>query len=205
MSTQVSLFWSEVKWSESCSVVSDSLQFINCIVHGILQVRILEWAAFPFSRGSSQPRDETQSPTLWADPLLAEPQEKPKNTEVSSLSLLRGSSQPKNRTGISCLSGRFFTNWAIREALALKRFFILSAVCTWQGWPGFQVTSKLGSQQGWRKHLHTEVSVFYYCCFLNTQVLQHDNTLTATALTPRWLKIVSECGFHLDFEGFVFG
>ena len=30
------------------------------IVHGIHQARILEWAAFPFSRGSSQPRDRTQ-------------------------------------------------------------------------------------------------------------------------------------------------
>ena len=29
-------------------------------VHGILQVRILEWVIFPFSRGSSQPRDQTQ-------------------------------------------------------------------------------------------------------------------------------------------------
>jgi len=29
-------------------------------VHGILQARILEWVAFPFSRGSSQPRDGTQ-------------------------------------------------------------------------------------------------------------------------------------------------
>ena len=29
-------------------------------VHGILQVRILAWVAFPFSRGSSQPRDWTQ-------------------------------------------------------------------------------------------------------------------------------------------------
>ena len=29
-------------------------------VHGILQVRILEWVAFPFSRGSPQPRDQTQ-------------------------------------------------------------------------------------------------------------------------------------------------
>ena len=28
-------------------------------VHGILQTRILEWAAIPFSRGSSQPRDWT--------------------------------------------------------------------------------------------------------------------------------------------------
>ena len=29
-------------------------------VHGILQARIPEWVAFPFSRGSSQPRDRTQ-------------------------------------------------------------------------------------------------------------------------------------------------
>ena len=29
-------------------------------VHGILHTRILEWVAFPFSRGSSQPRDRTQ-------------------------------------------------------------------------------------------------------------------------------------------------
>ena len=28
-------------------------------VHGILQARILEWVAIPFSRGSSRPRDET--------------------------------------------------------------------------------------------------------------------------------------------------
>ena len=39
-------------------------------VHGILQVRILEWVAFPFSRGSSQLR----SPALQADSLPAEPQ-----------------------------------------------------------------------------------------------------------------------------------
>ena len=28
-------------------------------VHGILQARILEWVAIPFSRGSSQLRDQT--------------------------------------------------------------------------------------------------------------------------------------------------
>ena len=28
--------------------------------HGILQARVLEWVAFPFSRGSFQPRDQTQ-------------------------------------------------------------------------------------------------------------------------------------------------
>ena len=33
---------------------------MDYIVHGILQARILEWVAFPFCRGSSQPRDRTQ-------------------------------------------------------------------------------------------------------------------------------------------------
>ena len=28
-----------------------------------------------------------------------------------------GSSQARNQTGVSCIAGRFFTNWAIREAL----------------------------------------------------------------------------------------
>ena len=33
---------------------------MDYMFHGILQDRILEWEAFPFSRGSSQPRDRTQ-------------------------------------------------------------------------------------------------------------------------------------------------
>ena len=44
--------------------------------------RILEWVAYPFSRGSSQPR---------------------------------------NWTGVSCIAGGFFTNWAFREALQIQR------------------------------------------------------------------------------------
>ena len=44
----------------------------------VLQTRILEWVASPFSGGSSQPRDQT---------------------------------------GVSCISGRCFTVWATREAL----------------------------------------------------------------------------------------
>ena len=60
--------------SESHSVMSDPMDYT---VHGILQTRILEWVAFPFSRGSSQPRD---------------------------------------RTHVSRIAGRFFTSWATREA-----------------------------------------------------------------------------------------
>ena len=44
--------------SESHSVTFQSLQILE--VHGNLQARILEWVAFPFPRGSSQPRDWTQ-------------------------------------------------------------------------------------------------------------------------------------------------
>ena len=41
-------------------VAQSCLTLCNPIVHGILQARILEWVAFPFSRGYSQPRDQTQ-------------------------------------------------------------------------------------------------------------------------------------------------
>ena len=47
-------------------------------------------AAFPFSRGSFQPRDQTRSPALQADSLPTEPQRKPKNTAVSCRSFLQG-------------------------------------------------------------------------------------------------------------------
>ena len=59
-------------------------------VSGILQARILEWVAFPFSGGSPQPRDRTRVSHMWAVSLPAEPQGKPKNTGVGSLSLLQG-------------------------------------------------------------------------------------------------------------------
>ena len=58
-------------------------------VYGILQARTLEWIAFPFFRGLPKPGIEPRSPTLQADSLPAEPQGKPKNTGVGSLSLLQ--------------------------------------------------------------------------------------------------------------------
>ena len=35
-------------------------------VHGIVQARILEWVAIPFSRDLPNPRIEPKSPVLWA-------------------------------------------------------------------------------------------------------------------------------------------
>ena len=57
---------------------------------GILQARILEWVAMPSSRGFSNPGIKPRSPTLQVDSLPAEPQGKPENTGVGSLSLLQG-------------------------------------------------------------------------------------------------------------------
>ena len=47
----------KVKVAQSCLTLCDPM---DDTVHGIAQARILEWVAFPFSRGSSQCRDQTQ-------------------------------------------------------------------------------------------------------------------------------------------------
>ena len=44
-----------MKVAQSCPILCDPIA-----VHEILQARILEWIAVPFSRGSSQPKDGTQ-------------------------------------------------------------------------------------------------------------------------------------------------
>ena len=101
----------KVKVAQSC--LCDPM---NYTVLGILQARILEWAAYPFSKESSQTRDWTQISyivggffTSWATR---------KDQEYwSGIAYLfsRGSSLPRNQTGVSCIAGRFLTNWAVRE------------------------------------------------------------------------------------------
>ena len=74
--------WSEMKVTQSFLTLYESMDYT---VHRILQARILEWIAYPFSSRSSQPR---------------------------------------NRTGVFCIAGGFFTSftsWATTEALIVKR------------------------------------------------------------------------------------
>ena len=57
------MLWTECSWKWKVKVTQLCPSLNNpkdYTVHGILQARILEWVAFPFSRGSSQPRDQTQ-------------------------------------------------------------------------------------------------------------------------------------------------
>ena len=65
----------KMKVAQSCLTLCDPLDYT---AHGILQARILEWVAVPFSRGFSQPRDQTQVShivggffTSWAHIILS--------------------------------------------------------------------------------------------------------------------------------------
>ena len=52
--TVTTLTCMKVKVAQLCPTLCNPMDYT---VHGILQARIVEWVAFPFSRGSSQPRD----------------------------------------------------------------------------------------------------------------------------------------------------
>ena len=93
--------------AQSCATLCDSMDYgqSGSSVHGILQARILECVVIPFSRASSQPRDQTRSHALQADSLPCEPpepvllkrssEEFPGRTQTnhSNFSLLLGSKQ----------------------------------------------------------------------------------------------------------------
>ena len=76
----------KVKVAQSCPTLCNPMDYT---VHEILQARIQEWVAVPLSRGLPNPGIAPRSPSSHADSLPAEPQGKPMNTEVGSLSLLQ--------------------------------------------------------------------------------------------------------------------
>ena len=90
----------KVKDAQLCPTLWDPM---DCIVHEILQARILEWVAFPLLQGIFPTRG-MESPALRADSFPAEPQEKPKNARVGGLSLLQGifPTQGSNRGLLHC-------------------------------------------------------------------------------------------------------
>ena len=92
----LAFLWSNGCWQLDLWFLCEDWKSLSCVqfcdpmdytVHGILQIRILEWVVMPSSRGSSQPINRTQFPTLQVNSLPSEPPGKPKNTGVGSLSL----------------------------------------------------------------------------------------------------------------------
>ena len=66
---------SESEVTQSCPTLSDPMDcsLLGFSLHGILQARILEWVAISFSRGASQPRDQTWVSCIAGRRLTSEP------------------------------------------------------------------------------------------------------------------------------------
>ena len=85
----------KVKVAQSCPTLCDPM---DCTVHGILQARILEWVAFPFSKASSQPRDQTQVSRIVGGFFIYQlrHKESPRILEWVAYPFSSRSSQPRN-------------------------------------------------------------------------------------------------------------
>ena len=86
-------------------------------VHGILQARILELVAFSLLQGII-PTWGSNPGFLHCKCVLYQLSHKgsPRILEWVAYLFSTGSSWPRNRTRVSCIAGKFFTNWAIKEA-----------------------------------------------------------------------------------------
>ena len=113
--------WDE---SESCLVVSDSLWPNGLYSPGNSSVKNIGVGSLSLFQGIF--------PTQGSNPGLPHcrrilyqlsHQGSPRIREWVADPFSRGSSQPSYRTGISCIAGGFFTNWAIREALFSIKVF----------------------------------------------------------------------------------
>ena len=102
-----------MKVAQSCLTLCNPIDYTG---HGILQARILEWVAIPFSRGF---------PTQGLNPglphcrqMLYHLSHQGSPTILAWVAYLfsRRSSWPRNRTRAFCTAGGFFTRWATRIA-----------------------------------------------------------------------------------------
>ena len=123
--------------SESCSVVSDSLR-----LHGLYS----PWNSPGQNTGvGSLSPLQGIFPTQGLNPGLPHCSQvlyqlshkgSPRILEWVVYPFSSRSSQPSNWTGVSCISGRFFTNWAMREAL-LSILPMYLYIQKWQPTPVF--------------------------------------------------------------------
>ena len=113
-----------MKVAQSCPTLCDPMDHT---IHGLLQARILEWVAIPFSRGSSQPRDWIQvSHCKWILYQLSH-QGSPRILKWVAYPFSSRPSWPRSWNRVSYIAGRFFTSWATREVLSA---FIACPSCT---------------------------------------------------------------------------
>ena len=98
----------KVKVAQSCPTLCDPM---DCIVPGILQARIMDWVSLSLLQGIF-PTQGSNPGLLYCTQILYElsHKESPRILEWVVYPFSRGSSRPRNRTGVSCTAGGFFTN-----------------------------------------------------------------------------------------------
>ena len=97
----------KVRVAQLCPTLCDPT---NYTVHEILQARILEWVAFPFSRESSHPRGSNPGLPHCRWILYQLSCKSPRILEWVGYPSSSESSPPRNQTGVSSIAGGFFTN-----------------------------------------------------------------------------------------------
>ena len=93
-------------------------------VHGFLQARILDGFPRPPPGDLPNPGIYAKSPTLQADSLPCEPPGKPKNTEMSSLSLLQENfpTQESNQSILHCMHILYKLSYQGKPTLCLDHY-----------------------------------------------------------------------------------
>ena len=109
---QCSLLESKVNVTKLCPTLCNPVGYT---VHGMLQARILEWGAFPFSRESSQPRDPIQVSHIAGGFFTSWASREAQEYWSGSLSLLQGIFPTQGWNPGLPHSRQTLNRWGIRE------------------------------------------------------------------------------------------
>ena len=122
------LFYKSPSESESPALCDPT----DYILHGILQARILEWVAFPVSRGSSQPRDQTQASCIR----IINRTQKPPALHVYTLFSWPCPSPRQMPTSISCNPRREGARNEAQRLLAYREKLLCNSCISYSGLTG---------------------------------------------------------------------
>ena len=107
---------SKIEVAQSCPTLSNPMDcsLPGSSIHGIFQARVLEWGAISCVQLFAAALTIAHQAPLSMGILQA------RILEWVTYPFSRGSSQPRNLTGVSYIAGRFFTSWATREQVGIQ-------------------------------------------------------------------------------------
>ena len=164
------------KWREGHSVVSDSLRH-----HGLYS----PWNSPGQNTGvGSLSLLQGIFPTQGSNPGLLHHRQilyqlshkgSPRILEWVAYLFSSGSSQPRNWTGVSCIAGGFFTNWAIREHNTIHPYFLysLAMVFHWTVLLAWLQSLLMETRKASHKFLITAIIIHSYEWLIITSSINH--------------------------------